>query len=102
MFNGCSALKTIYDRERSPNIFWSSEVGRVIYDYTVFEGCTSLVGGAGTVYDENHTDMSYFHIDGGPSDPGYLTLKLRGDVNGDGTVGIGDIVAITNIMAGIE
>ena len=26
----------------------------------------------------------------------------RGDVNGDGTVGIGDIVAITNIMAGIE
>ena len=27
---------------------------------------------------------------------------LKGDVNGDGTVGIGDIVAITNVMAGIE
>ena len=31
-------------------------------------------------------------------EPGYL----KGDVNGDGTVGIGDIVAITNVMAGIE
>ncbi len=28
--------------------------------------------------------------------------ETAGDVNGDGTVGIGDIVAITNIMAGIE
>ena len=27
---------------------------------------------------------------------------LKGDVNGDGQVGIGDIVAITNIMAGKE
>ena len=30
------------------------------------------------------------------------TDKLKGDVNGDGQVGIGDIVAITNIMAGQE
>lgn len=28
--------------------------------------------------------------------------KERADVNGDGDVGIGDIVAITNIMAGIK
>ncbi len=27
---------------------------------------------------------------------------LKGDVNGDGQVGIGDIVAITNVMAGVE
>ena len=27
---------------------------------------------------------------------------FRSDVNGDGLVGIGDIVAITNVMAGIE
>ena len=27
---------------------------------------------------------------------------IKGDVNGDGEVGIGDIVAITNVMAGIE
>ena len=31
-------------------------------------------------------------------EPGFL----RGDVNADGQVGIGDIVAITNVMAGIE
>ncbi len=91
MFYGCSALKTIYDRDR--------EQKRYI---DMFSGCTSLVGGAGTVYDENHTNDSYFHIDGGPDNPGYTTLKIRGDVNGDGTVGIGDIVAVTNVMAGIE
>ena len=32
----------------------------------------------------------------------YYGADLIGDVNGDGTVGIGDIVAITNVMAGIE
>ena len=30
-----------------------------------------------------------------------VVAGLRGDVNGDGEVGIGDIVAITNVMAGI-
>ena len=29
------------------------------------------------------------------------TIAIEGDVNGDGQVGIGDIVAITNFMAGI-
>ena len=70
----------------------------------MFQNCYSLVGGAGTTYDANHIDVTYAHIDGGPSNPGYLTgaAGLKGDVNGDGQVGIGDIVAITNIMAGIE
>ena len=31
-----------------------------------------------------------------------VAAPLKGDVNGDGVVGIGDIVAITNVMAGIE
>ena len=31
-----------------------------------------------------------------------ITLDLRGDVNRDGEVGIGDIVAVTNIMAGTD
>ena len=39
--------------------------------------CTKLVGGAGTKYDENHIDHTYAHIDGGTSNPGYLT-----DING--------------------
>ena len=31
-----------------------------------------------------------------------MKANLKGDVNGDGQVGIGDIVAVTNVMAGIE
>jgi surface protein len=41
----------------------------------IFDGCISLVGGAGTTYDANHTDYTYAHIDGGPSNPGYLSDK---------------------------
>ncbi|MBQ3630632.1 MAG: dockerin type I repeat-containing protein [Prevotella sp.] len=33
---------------------------------------------------------------------GESTAPIKGDVNGDGEVGIGDIVSITNVMAGIE
>jgi hypothetical protein len=36
------------------------------------------------------------------SDGTVTTSALKGDVNNDGQVGIGDIVAITNVMAGIE
>ena len=36
------------------------------------------------------------------SDGTITNTNLKGDVNGDGQVGIGDIVAITNVMAGIE
>ncbi len=44
---------------------------------------------------------------GRPVFEGFSSVTLEpaedaGDVNGDGTVGIGDIVSITNIMAGIE
>ena len=31
--------------------------------------------GAGTTYSSSHTDAGYAHIDGGPSNPGYLTKK---------------------------
>ncbi|MBQ7680620.1 MAG: BspA family leucine-rich repeat surface protein [Oscillibacter sp.] len=41
----------------------------------MFYGCTSLVGGAGTQYDGEHTDKAYARIDGGPNSPGYFTLK---------------------------
>lgn len=41
----------------------------------MFNDCTRLVGGKGTIYDPNHTDVSYAHIDGGPSNPGYFTDK---------------------------
>jgi surface protein len=39
----------------------------------MFMRCTSLVGGQGTVYNYTHADKTYAHIDGGTSNPGYLT-----------------------------
>ena len=66
MFSGCSGLTTIYvgDGWTTTNLTQSPDV---------FKDCTHLVGGAGTHYDENHTDYTYAHIDGGPSNPGYFT-----------------------------
>ncbi|WP_295092958.1 BspA family leucine-rich repeat surface protein [Ruminococcus sp.] len=51
---------------------WSTE--SVIEDEDMFYGCAKLQGGAGTVYDENHVDVEYAHVDGGEVNPGYLTL----------------------------
>jgi surface protein len=97
MFGGCSALTTIYVGDK-----WST--ASVTLSYYMFYSCDNLVGGAGTTYDEAHIGADYAHVDGGADNPGYLTFKasLKGDVNLDGQVGIGDIVAITNVMAGIE
>jgi hypothetical protein len=68
MFWGCSGLKTIYAGEG-----WST--AKVTAGKDMFAGCTSLVGGAGTHYDESHTDHTYARIDGGASNPGYFTSK---------------------------
>ena len=67
----------------------------------MFKNCTSLVGGKGTTYDANHVDKEYAHIDGGSSNPGYFTAKvdfMRGDVNGDGQVKIGDVTTLINYL----
>ena len=69
MFEGCNNLKTIYVGDD-----WGTDAAKS-YGNSMFLGCTSIVGGAGTVYDANHTDYTYAHIDGGPSNPGYLTAK---------------------------
>ena len=97
MFQNCSNLKTIY-------VLWDWAAQAVRTTYKMFDGCTSLVGGNGTVYDPEHTDGLYACVDQGVDNPGYLTWKteLPGDVNDDGQVGIGDIVSITNVMAGAE
>lgn len=72
MFNGCTALTTI-----NVGSDWSTE--SVTNGQGMFEGCTSLVGGAGTTYDADHTDYTYAHIDGGSSNPGYLTGSGSGE-----------------------
>ena len=70
MFTDCYELKTIYvDSE------W--EIPSYVISHTqglsMFLNCTNLVGGLGTHYDEEHTDATYAHIDGGTSNPGYFT-----------------------------
>jgi surface protein len=62
---------------------WS--INSIRYSNDMFKDCTNLVGGAGTTYDANHVDATYAHIDGGPSNPGYLTEKHFYDlwINGE-------------------
>ena len=41
----------------------------------MFITCTVLKGGSCTEYNFSHRYASYAHMDGGTSNPGYLTLK---------------------------
>ena len=66
MFYRCSNLTTIYAGSG-----WILPADA--YSEGMFQDCTSLVGSMGTSYDPNHKDGEYAHIDGGPSDPGYLS-----------------------------
>lgn len=66
MFDGCSNLTTIYADDG-----WN--IDKVTKSENMFRNCSSLVGGAGTTYDSGHTDVSYAHVDGGSSNPGYFT-----------------------------
>ena len=78
---------------------------------SIFYGCTSLVGGAGTVYnasfyEENPSgeDVQYARIDGGTEAPGFFTEKvisaIIGDVTGDGIVNAKDVNKLVNIILG--
>ena len=66
MFKDCSQLTSI--RVGSG---WSTDA--VTASTEMFLGCTSLVGGLGTTYDDDHIEADYAHNDGGTSNPGYLT-----------------------------
>ena len=68
MFYGCRNLTTIYVGNE-----WSTAA--VTSSYRMFYQCTNLVGSMGTTFDSNYTDKTYAHIDGGPSNPGYLSGK---------------------------
>ena len=73
MFYYCRKLKKIYVGNN-----WTA--AGATESSRMFDSCYSLVGGAGTTYNDNHVDGSYAHIDGGSSNPGYLTLKQFYDV----------------------
>ena len=66
MFQGNQELTTIYVSDK----FTTS---KVTDSTSMFYDDTRLVGGSGTVYDENNDDKTYARIDGGTSSPGYFT-----------------------------
>ena len=67
MFNNCTNLSTIYVGSG-----WSTN--DVTESTDMFLNCTKLVGGQGTTYSSsNPSDKTYADIDGGLSNPGYLT-----------------------------
>lgn len=68
MFESCSALTTIIVSDG-----WTTIA--VDDSENMFTGCYSLKGGRGTEYTQDHTDVSYAHIDGGVNNPGYFTSK---------------------------
>ena len=74
MFTACTNLTAVY-----VDGGWSTAA--VTESNDMFSECTALVGGAGTAYDENHTDYTYAHIDGGTANPGYFTDKNAPAVN---------------------
>ena len=65
MYSGSALTKIAVDPNK-----W--DTSKVTYSEEMFKGCTSLVGGNGTTYDANHTDVAYAVIDKDGT-PGYLT-----------------------------
>ena len=69
MFNDMNSLKTIYASD-----MWNTT--SVTSGYSAFANSSNLVGGAGTIYDFNHTNKEYARVDDPQNDkPGYFTLK---------------------------
>ena len=75
MFANSMSLRTIYVSSS-----WS--ITSVTNSAGMFSECYSLVGGRGTEFSQDYTGVDYAHIDGGTSNPGYLT-----DINAEPTEG---------------
>ncbi len=67
-YNIVSNLETIYVGNE-----WN--VGSVTSSSYMFNYLNKLVGGSGTVYTYPNIGISYAHVDGGATNPGYFTLK---------------------------
>ena len=95
IFSDCKSLTTIYCNNdwKKNNYFGSS----------IFDGCTSLVGGAGTVFDKTKRSAAMAHPDS-EDNPGYFTRKSgteewpQGDLMHDGKVDVADVVALVALM----
>ena len=66
MFSDCKNLTTIYVGEK-----WNTT--SVTSSYKMFDGCTKLVGGMGTVYNPLNLEKGYARIDRGYGERGYLS-----------------------------
>ncbi len=75
MTNVTDADKMFYDCDRLKYIIhdgnWSSLSG-LASAALMFSGCTSLVGGEGTKYNDGHLDRSWARTDGGEGSEGYF------------------------------
>ena len=96
MFSNCTSLTTIYAASN-----WNE--GFIENSSFMFQNCPKLVGGAGTVFNANHIDADYAHVDGGVDYPGYFTegpepSSMLGDVNGDKHVNVADVTALVNML----
>ena len=69
MFAGSTSLTTIYVSNT-----WNTD--SITTSGGMFGGCTSIVGGNGTAYDDSKLDKEYARIDTSNT-PGYLTLKTN-------------------------
>ena len=70
MFYSATNLQTIY-----VGTGWSTAA--VTSGNRMFYGDTQLKGGAGTTYNRSYTSYTRAKVDGGTSNPGYLTLKTN-------------------------
>lgn len=68
MFVSMTNLVTLYVNE-------SFNIDNITASNLMFAGDYAIVGEKGTVYDTNYMDKTYARIDGGTSNPGYLTKK---------------------------
>ena len=99
MFYNCSSLTTIYAASN-----WNEGFDESLNSWSMFTGCTSLVGGGGTEWDSSYSNDIYLaQIDGGKMDLGYFTegpapSSMLGDVNGDNKVDVADVTALVNML----
>ena len=73
MFGNALNLERIYISAPNDDGTALFDISNLEVSNDMFYGSTNLVGGAGTVYNENYTDAEYAHIDYGEEAPGYFT-----------------------------
>lgn len=71
MFCWCNFLNTIY-------VSTGWDTSKVTESNNMFFACNNIKGGTGTLYDEGHVNAAYARVDGGESNPGYLSERPSG------------------------